>query len=449
MVRLSTTEFRGKVRIMLGSRPTLSRAPSNGERILFFFGPVLSVGFTTTMLSSVAAFLGWHPELMLSLAAISGAVSLSLLTSLLFWQMADCNKARGALRNVEARVGAILDGAMDAIVSCDDELRVVLFNSAAERVFGHHRKFIQGQPLTVLIPTRFRDRHDGHVDRFSKTGQTNRRMGDQTVLWGLKADGSEFPIEASISQLSESGKKFYTAIIRDISERFQANEALQRSKEQLRKLAAAAHLIREQEKSRIARELHDELGQALTALKIDVGWLESKVPEKDEAIRGKLRSMTNVLDQTVASTRRISADLRPLMLDDLGLLPAAEWLAQNFSERTGIPCEFACNVPELNLESESATAVFRMLQESLTNVARHAGATQVEINIMREPSGLTLTIRDNGLGFAPQQDRKANSFGLLGMEERAYLLGGAIDIASEPGAGTEIEITIPMTGESK
>jgi PAS domain S-box-containing protein len=377
---------------------------------------------------------------MLSMSGVAGALLLCLVVGLFSWQIYERSETQNALHNVEARVGSIMDSAMDAIVSCDDQSRIVLFNSAAERVFGYKVADIKGQPLDLLMPARFRERHGEHISRFGKTGQTSRRMGDQTVLWGIRSTGEEFPIEASISHLSETGRKFYTVILRDITERFRAEEALRRSREQLRKLAAAAHLVREQEKSRIARELHDELGQALTALKIDLGWIESRLSSDDKGILEKLHSM---------ATRRISADLRPLMLDDLGLLPAAEWLAQNFSERTGIPCEFACNVSELSLESEQATAVFRMLQESLTNAARHSHATQVEVNIFREGNDVTLTVRDNGMGFSLDRDRKIDSFGLLGIEERAYLLGGQVHITSAPGAGTEIEIRIPTTGSAE
>lgn len=428
---------------------TTDQTNSRRGRLLIFFGPVLAAGIVTVSLSALAGLFGWHSELMLSMSGVSGALLLALGTGLFVWQIFERNETRTALHNIEARVGSIMDSAMDAIVSCDDQSRIVLFNHAAERVFGYTAKDVMGRHLDVLMPTRFRERHADHISSFGRTGQTTRRMGDQTVLWGLRSSGEEFPIEASISQLSESGKKFYTVILRDITERFRADDALRKSREQLRKLAAAAHLVREQEKSRIARELHDELGQALTALKIDLGWIEAHLGADTGIILKKLHFMTNVLDHTVASTRRISADLRPLMLDDLGLLPATEWLAQNFSERTGIPCEFACNVSELTLESEQATAVFRMLQEALTNAARHSGASQVEVTIFRAGDNVTLTVRDNGKGFSPDRDRKIDSFGLLGMEERAYLLGGQVHISSAPGDGTEIEIRLPTSGSTE
>jgi signal transduction histidine kinase len=223
--------------------------------------------------------------------------------------------------------------------------------------------------------------------------------------------------------------------------------ALSRSREELREFAAAASSVREQEKSRIARELHDELGQALTALKMDLNWLSERIPREQQALTAKLDAMQAMLGETVASTRRISADLRPLMLDDLGMLPAIEWLVQNFTERSSIACELNLTSPDLELQEPYATAVFRIVQESLTNVARHADASMVEVTIGRRGDVIILQVRDDGRGFAQAQPRKPNSFGLLGMRERAYLLDGEVLIDSTPGAGTCVSVRIPMTGE--
>jgi len=177
---------------------------------------------------------------------------------------------------------------------------------------------------------------------------------------------------------------------------------------------------------------------------MDVAWIRSHVPAGDGALSRKLADIEVMLDSTVAATRRISADLRPLLLDDLGLVPAAEWLVQKFTERTGIRCEFAIGVPDLGLEDPHASAVFRILQESLTNAARHAQASLVEVTIDRSDGAVTLTVRDNGRGFSPEQPRKPGSYGLTGLRERAYLLGGEVNIASEHGRGTTIEVRIPF-----
>lgn len=342
----------------------------------------------------------------------------------------------------EARLHSIVESAMDAIIIIDAEQRILLFNEAAETVFGCPRDQAVGAPLTWFIPERYRAGHAGHVKRFGEAGTGSRRMGASRIVTGLRRNGEEFPIDASISQVTEGGEKFYTVILRDVTDRVKSEEALRQSREELRELAIAASSVREQEKSRIARELHDELAQALTALKMDTSWLLERLPAGDEPMLDKVRAMQGLLDTTVASTRRISADLRPLMLDDLGLVPAAEWLAQNFTQRSGIPCELSVD-PGLELEDPHATAIFRILQESLTNVAKHAQATRVEAHLEADGDQLVLMVHDNGLGFATSDPRKPNSYGLMGLRERAYLLGGTVAVESAPGKGTRILVRIP------
>ena len=345
------------------------------------------------------------------------------------------------LARSEARLRGILDSAMDAIITVDDKQHIVLFNAAAERVFGCPRAEAIGAPLAWFIPDRFRAGHGEHIRRFRDTGTSSRRMGETRIVMGLRRNGEEFPIDASISQIEEEGQHFYTVILRDVTERVRAEQALRDSREEIKDLALAANKVREQEKSRIARELHDELGQALTALKIDVVWLKQNLGAPGPDLAGKLTEMQLLLDGTVAATRRISADLRPLVLDDLGLAAAAEWLTQNFTARTGVPCELAM-ARDLELHEPYATTVFRVLQESLTNIARHARATQVEVTLGREEDDVVLNVRDNGVGFAPAAPRKTGSFGLLGVRERAALLGGEVSVESEAGKGTIVELRL-------
>ena len=357
-------------------------------------------------------------------------------------------KAEDLLARSEARLRGILDSAMDAIITVDERQHIVLFNHAAEVVFGCPRDQAIGAPLVWFVPERFRAGHGEHVRRFGSTGPTSRRMGAARVVTGLRRNGEEFPIEASISQTAEQGQRFYTVILRDVTERVRNEEALRHSREELRQFSVAANSVREQEKSRIARELHDELGQALTALKIDVGWLKERLAASGGEVALKLSNMQVLLDGTVAAARRISADLRPLMLDDLGLVAACDWLVNNFTQRTGIACELAMSGDELDLPDPYATALFRVLQESLTNVARHAEASLVEVTLERDDTHVMLTVRDNGKGFATGDPRKPNSFGLLGLRERAYLLGGQARISSQPGKGTTVELQLPFGNEA-
>jgi PAS domain S-box-containing protein len=334
-----------------------------------------------------------------------------------------------------ARLAGLLDSAMDAIITVDERQRIVLYNKAAERIFGRPSEQALGQSLQALMPERFRSGHEAHVRRFSATGTTSRRMGDGTVLYGLRANGEEFPMEASISQLDATDGRLFTVILRDITERVRAQE-------ELSSFAAEAHAIREGEKSRVARELHDELAQSLTALKMDTIWLRDNAKGQSEAAVAKLSAMIGMLDTTVAATRRIAADLRPLLLDDLGLAPAIEWLANSFTQRTGVACEV--DVEELELPEPYATAVFRIVQESLANVAKHAQATEVNVLVARTPRAVVLEVSDNGRGFDTSAPRKRHSLGLMGLRERAQLLKGTASIESDPGKGTRVQVRIPV-----
>jgi PAS domain S-box-containing protein len=354
--------------------------------------------------------------------------------------------AETQLARSEARLRGILDSAMDAIITVDATQHIVLFNAAAEAMFGCPRDEAIGAPLAWFIPQRFRDAHANHVRHFGETGIASRRMGAQRIVTGLRRNGEEFPIDAAISQLAEHDTKFYTVILRDITERLRAEDVLRRSKEELKELGAAANVAREHEKSRVARELHDELGQSLTALQMDVAWCKENIPPGEQALARKLDRMQAMLDATVAATRRIAADLRPLMLDDLGLLPAVEWLVEDFSQRSGVACELEVSDPDLDLALPDAyaTAVYRSIQESLTNVTKHARASRVEVAIGESDGMLTVRVCDNGAGFSADDPRKPNSYGLLGLRERAALLGGDATISSAPGAGTRIEIRLPV-----
>jgi PAS domain S-box-containing protein len=347
-------------------------------------------------------------------------------------------RAESEQARLAARLAGLLDSAMDGIITVDDHQRIVMYNRSAEKIFGWPQMQVMGQKLDVLLPPRFRHAHGGHLKRFGTTGVTARRMGADIVLHGLRHNGEEFPMEASISQLETPEGKLYTVILRDVTERVRAQD-------DLATFAKQSTAIREQEKSRVARELHDELAQSLTVIKIDAMWLKENLGKDPAASAEKVGDMLGMIDDAVASTRRIAADLRPLVLDDLGLGAAIDWLAQNFRARWEIDCTL--DVPaDLDLGEPYATAVFRIVQESLANVAKHAKAKHVSITVAAVEGGVRLMVQDDGVGFDARASRKPNSLGLAGLRERAQLLKGSVAVHSRHGHGATIDAFIPVRG---
>ncbi len=229
----------------------------------------------------------------------------------------------------------------------------------------------------------------------------------------------------------------------EVAERSRAEADLRVSRQELRDLASHLQSVREHERTEIAREIHDELGQALTALKIDVHWLGQRVSEQPALVE-KTRTMSRTIDTTVHAVRRISSELRPKLLDDLGLSAAIEWQAREFERRSGIACDIRSEPEDIVLDPERTTALFRIFQETLTNVARHAGASRVEALLRRVAGGVELTVADNGTGITAEQAADRRSLGIVGMRERAYSLAGLFTITGEPGRGTTVRVTIPV-----
>jgi signal transduction histidine kinase len=222
----------------------------------------------------------------------------------------------------------------------------------------------------------------------------------------------------------------------------------QQMNEQLRDLSAHLQNIREEERIHIAREMHDELGQLLTGFKMDISWLNKRFAGNDDpALREKLSELTTIVDGSVSFVRRLAAELRPSILDDLGLVPALEWHGKEFTKRYGIEVEFTGPAKELQSSDLVATGLFRMYQESLTNVARHSGATKVIASLQITDHDIRLTINDNGKGFDMTLSAQRKTLGLLGMKERAFMIGGHLDIQSMPNKGTTIVIIVPLASK--
>jgi hypothetical protein len=234
-----------------------------------------------------------------------------------------------------------------------------------------------------------------------------------------------------------------TGLGHDITQRRQLQEEQRRSREQLRALAAHVESVREQERVRIAREIHDELGQSLTCMGMDLAFLDRQIDPENKEASARVAALVELVKETIRCVRRISSELRPSILDDLGLGAAIEWLAHDFESRTQISC--VVDVPEdLSLPLDLATPLFRVCQEALTNVTRHASASHVAIRLDFSDGHVALTIKDNGRGITEEEIKRYGSLGLLGMKERIAILGGTLDVEGKPGEGTTLAIQIPL-----
>jgi signal transduction histidine kinase len=271
------------------------------------------------------------------------------------------------------------------------------------------------------------------------------------LVKATRGDGQEFYLEAIASRIAYGGRPAAQVILRDITDRVRAYEELRTSREQLRRLSRHLQSVRESERGAIAREIHDELGGALTALKFDIASFEEVLPPGDAGgLRGiiveKLESMSSLIDSTVQTMRRIITQLRPVLLDSLGLSAAIEWLAEDFEHRTGITCETRIQGEDALADRDRATAVYRIVQEALTNVARHAAATRVEIAMDIREGTLRLSVCDNGKGVTDEQIRAPGSFGIMGMKERALIFGGEVTLGSSGERGTTVSLILPLEG---
>jgi two-component system, NarL family, sensor histidine kinase UhpB len=267
-------------------------------------------------------------------------------------------------------------------------------------------------------------------------------LGEEVVIEMLKSGATDYVLKTRLSRLVPAVQR----ALREAGERAErrrTEERLKKSHEQLRALSMYLQHVREDERIRISRQVHDELGQALTGLKMDLYWLSTRLPKQLRAVREKTKTMSAHIDSTIQTVRRISTELRPGILDDLGLVAALEWQAGEFQKRTAIKCDVASDLPDPILDQELNTAFFRNFQESLTNVVRHANACRVDVRLWQDEANLWMEIKDNGRGISEAELSNTRSIGLLGMRERAALLGGEVIISGTPGQGTAVRVRIP------
>ncbi len=252
-----------------------------------------------------------------------------------------------------------------------------------------------------------------------------------------------------LSHLARVFNDMATALeLREVREQ-EAKEALRRSREQLRDLASYLQDVREQERTRIAREIHDDFGQSLTILKMDLSWLKKHIIQDQPQVQNKIDSMFKVIDASLQTLHTVSSELRPVILDDFGLESAIEWQVEEFQNRTGVRCRVDSSVVDLDLTKEQSTAIFRIFQETLTNIMRHSGATDVDVRLEMNEDVLILEVADNGRGITKAEISNSRSFGLLGIRERLYPWNGQVDFIGHPNKGTRVIVRVPISGKGE
>ena len=358
-------------------------------------------------------------------------------------QKAELEVATSCLIEREARFRAVTESAFKSIVVSDSAGNIVNFNPAAERLFGHTQSEAIGKPLTMLVPHRYRDRHLAAMTRVASGGQTHV-IGKSMEIAGLHNDGSEFPMELSLS-MWQHDERFFCGIMHDITERKKVEAGLQEAHAQLRVLAGKLDNVREEEATRLSRALYDKVGQLLSALKMNVVWMVSKLDVDQPALRVNAEQALELVDAANDEVVAIAGSLRPPILTDAGIIGAIEYLADDFEGRFEIDCEVSSLASTLRLKPEQDVALYRILEEALTNVGRHADASRVDISLHEQPGWLRLEIRDNGKSVEPTAIVNTKGTGLLGMKERAEAVGGRFEIEGFPGEGTLVTVQIPLS----
>ena len=354
-----------------------------------------------------------------------------------------------------------MEEATDGVQIVDLDGRIVYSNRAAEEMYGYSVGELTGKHVNEMSI----EREFSSKVIIPEIMQTGSWSGE---IMSVRKDGSRFPIWLSTALVkNEKGEPIaMVGIIRDITERRQAETALRRShvelevlvhertaelrmiNEQLSMFSSYLQEAREKERTSIAREIHDELGQALTALKMDLSWLKKRLPKNQKPLLEKEASMSELVEATIQTVKKISTELRPGILDHLGLTAAIEWQAEEFQKRTGIPCGVSIVPEEIVPDKDRSTTIFRIFQETLTNITRHAKATKVSVRLERENNSLILEVRDNGKGITEKQLADSKSLGLMGMRERAAYWGGHVNMKGIRNGGTTVivHITLVQTG---
>ena len=352
-------------------------------------------------------------------------------------------RAEGALRESEERYRDLVEHSLDLICTHDMDGKLLSVNPAATKLTGYSEHELVGGNLRGFLTPVGKRLFNNYLSRILKTGS------DSGLLPVVTKNGEERVWEY-FNTLRTVGvpAPIIRGLARDVTERKRAEKSLLRSEEQLHQLAGHLQNVREEERKHLSQEFHDQLGQTLTALKMDLTLLQREMSDTTKdfsrvALSEKIRSMQGLIDNGTNAIRETMSQLRPELLDQLGLVAALEWEVEKFEERSRVKCHFSSGFGELPLDPEKSIALFRIFQEAMTNVARHADATAVDISVRREDRRVVLEIRDNGIGIEPNAESKAHSFGLIGMRERTILLGGTLEVKGVKGEGTTIIVRMP------
>ena len=349
-------------------------------------------------------------------------------------------EASRRLEELEALESSILDAIPQAILGLHQR-RINFANSAVKTVFGWHREELVGRTIRLLY--RSEDDADKIGLLFYSTLEHQRTF--ETEFPCRRKDGRDIVCRMKASRIGEKLRdKRIVVTYEDITEEKKAQEELERSRLELRNLSIHLQSVREEESTRVARKIHDELGQSLTALQMDLSWLKNRLPAANQDIREKTQSMSTLVDATIDSVHNITTELRPSLLDDLGLPAAIDWQAADFQKRSGIRCHTHIDCPTDLIDRDLATAVFRIFQEILTNIARHAKASQCRVRLGVNEKELSLDVTDNGVGITQWQVEAPRSFGMIGMRERANLWGGTVHVRNAKPSGTTVKVLIPL-----
>ncbi len=353
--------------------------------------------------------------------------------------------AKMSLQDFDALKASILDAIPQAVVGLENR-RINFANTAVEEVFGWKPEELIGRSVTVFYRNEKEAEEIGQ--QFYTTLEHQRTFVSEYNC--RRKDGRDILCRMRSARIGDALKQRRIVITyEDITEQRKAEQELANSREQLRNLSIHLQSVREKESTRIAREIHDELGQSLTALQMDLAWLGVSLPQADLPLAAKIKRMKNLVDTTIGSVHRISTELRPILLDDLGLIAAMEWQAGEFRTRTNIPCDARFDLKESVVEKELATTLFRIFQETLTNIVRHAHATHVRVRLLQKGNELRLDVSDNGIGITEADINNPASFGIVGIRERVNLWGGNVQITGKPYKGTKVSVRVPIQSGRK